>query len=173
MYWLKQSTTVTVKVGPYLDATDGVTEETALTPGIEVAKNGGAFAARSSGTAVSHDAEGYYDVELNATDTGTLGRLRLKSHDNTTHLPVWEDFMVVPAEVYNAIVAGAMSEPTAVPAWGSTDLGEALAWLMAFYRNKVTQTSAVQTLRDDADTSDIATASVSDDGTTTTRGEFS
>lgn len=106
MRYLRQSTTVTIQMGPFLDKTDGVTEETALTPGIEVSKAGAAFAARNSATAVSHDAEGWYRVELNATDTGTLGPLMVKAHDNATHLPVWHEFMVVPANYYDSIVAG-------------------------------------------------------------------
>lgn len=106
MRYLKQSTIVTVQVGPFLDATDGVTEETALTPGIEVSKAGAAFAARNSATAVAHDAEGWYRVELDATDTGTLGPLIVKAHDSATHLPVWHEFLVVPAHVYDGLVAG-------------------------------------------------------------------
>lgn len=104
--YLKQSTTITVKMGPFLDKTDGVTEETGLTPGVEVSKNGGAFAARNSATAVSHDAEGWYGVELNATDTGTLGRLQVKAQDAANHLPVWHEFMVVPANAYDSLVGG-------------------------------------------------------------------
>lgn len=106
MKLLKQSTTVTIKIGPFLDASDGVSEETALTPGIEVSKDGGAFAARNSATAVAHDAEGWYDVELDGTDTGTLGPLVVKAHDSATHLPVYERFMVVPAHVYDGLVPG-------------------------------------------------------------------
>ncbi len=104
--YLKQSTTITVKMGPFLDKTDGVTEETGLTPGVEVSKNGGAFAARNSATAVSHDAEGWYGVELNATDTGILGRLQVKAQDAANHLPVWHEFMVVPANAYDSLVGG-------------------------------------------------------------------
>lgn len=104
--WIKQSTTTTVKMGPFLDATDGVTEETALTPGVEVSKDGAAFAARNSATAVAHDAEGWYDVELDTTDTNTLGTLVVKAQDSATHLPVWHQFLVVPANVYDSLVAG-------------------------------------------------------------------
>lgn len=106
MSYLKQSTTVTVKVGPFLDATDGVTEETGLTPAIELSKAGGAFASRNSATAVSHDAEGWYGVELDSTDTATLGRLVLKAQDSANHLPVWHEFTVLPANVYDSVVAG-------------------------------------------------------------------
>lgn len=121
---LKQGTTVTVKVGPFLDKTDGVTEETALTPAIEISKNGGAFAARSSTTAVTHDSEGWYNVELNATDTDTVGRLVLKAHDAATHLPVWHEFMVVPANVYDSLVSGSDKLQIDVAEWlGTVPLG--------------------------------------------------
>lgn len=103
--WLKQSTTVNLKVGPFLNDTDGVTPETGLTPAAELSKNGAAFAARNSATAVSHDAEGWYAIELNATDTNTLGCLQLKSVEAGA-LPVWQDFMVVPANVYDSLIGG-------------------------------------------------------------------
>lgn len=112
--FLKQSTTVTIKLGPFLDPSDGVTEETALTPAVEVAKNGGAFAARNSATAVAHDAEGFYDVELDATDTGTLGVLVVKAHDAANHLPVWQTYLVLPAAVYDTLVAGTDQMPSQV-----------------------------------------------------------
>lgn len=104
MAWLKQSTAVTIRLGPALDKTDGVTEETALSPTVEVSKNHGAFAARNSVTAITHDSNGWYAVELNATDTGTLGPLIAKFDDAATHLPVWREFMVVPANVYDGLV---------------------------------------------------------------------
>lgn len=106
MSYLKQSTTVTILMGPFVDKTDGVSEETGLTPGIEVSKAGGSFASRNSATAVAHDAEGWYTVELDSTDTNTLGRLVVKAHDSANHLPVYATFTVIPANVYDAIVAG-------------------------------------------------------------------
>ncbi|MFQ5640831.1 MAG: hypothetical protein ACE5IR_22865 [bacterium] len=93
-------------MGPALDKTDGVTEEVALSPTVNLSKNGGVYAARNSATAIAHDADGHYRVELNATDTNTLGRLRAYFQDPATHLPVWEDFMVVPANVYDSLIAG-------------------------------------------------------------------
>jgi hypothetical protein len=107
MKLLKYATAVTERIGPFVDATDGVTPETGLAGnGVELSKNGGAFAARNSATATVHDAEGWYSVALDATDTGTLGRLTLKAQDATTHLPVWEHYMVLPAKVYDSLVAG-------------------------------------------------------------------
>lgn len=105
---LKQSTAVTVRIGPFLDKSDGVTEETGLAASLafEVSKNNGAFAARNSATAPVHDSDGWYSCELDTTDTGTLGTLIVKSHDAATYLPVWEKFVVMPANVYDSLVAG-------------------------------------------------------------------
>ena len=102
--FLKQSTTINVKLGPALDRTDGVTEETALSPTVELSKAGGTFAARNSATAIAHDSNGWYTVELNATDTNTVGPLIAKFDDSATHLPVWHVYTVLAANVYDSIV---------------------------------------------------------------------
>lgn len=65
-----------------------------------------------------------------------------------------------------------MTELSSVPGVTGTTL-EALQWLFLLARNKVTQTSTTQTLRNDADSSNVATSTHSDDGTTHTRGEWS
>ena len=51
------------------------------------------------------DSLGFYACKLDTTDTGTLGSLRVYCYVATA-LPVWQDFLVVPANVYNSIVAG-------------------------------------------------------------------
>lgn len=104
--FLKQSTSTTRKIGPFLDKSDGVTEETGLTPGVEISKAGAAFASKNDATATTHGSEGWYTCVLDATDTNTLGTLILKAHDNTTHLPVWHTFIVLPANIYDSFVAG-------------------------------------------------------------------
>lgn len=101
MQELKQSTTVTVNVGPFVDKDDGVVEETGLSPTVQISKNGGTFANRNSATSITHDADGWYKVELDATDTNTLGRLVLKVQDEATHLPVWKEFMIVSGNYYD------------------------------------------------------------------------
>lgn len=68
-------------------------------------------------------------------------------------------------------LVAAQSEPSAVPAANATPL-QKIAWLGALARNKITQTSTTQTLRNDADNANIATAAVSDDGTTFTKSEW-
>jgi len=105
--WLKQSTAVTIRIGPFLDRTDGVTEETGLSlaaTDVQISKNWGAFANKNSATAPTHDSDGWYTVALNTTDTATLGPLVVKVQDNTTHLPVRESFTVVPANTYDSLI---------------------------------------------------------------------
>lgn len=106
-FWLKQSTAVTEKIGPFLDSTDGNTAETGLTiaqADVRLSKNGGNFAQKTEATSCTHDELGYYGCPLDATDTGTLGRLKLVVHESGA-LAVWHDYMVVPANVWDALFA--------------------------------------------------------------------
>jgi hypothetical protein len=75
------------------------------------------------------------------------------------------------SDIASAVWARAGADPTTVPAVTAT-MAAKVDWLTALSRNKITQTSTVQSLRNDADAADIASAAVSDDGTTFTRGEF-
>lgn len=103
--WIKQSTSITEKIGPFLDDTDGFTPETALTitqPDIRLSKNGGAFAQKAAAQSLTHDEKGFYGLTLDATDTDTLGRLK-GNVDKTGALPVFFDFMVVPANVWESM----------------------------------------------------------------------
>lgn len=122
--FLKQNTAVTIRLGPHLDKTDGVTEEVGLaaTLSVQVSKNHGAFANRNSGTAITHDQNGWYGVELNATDTNTLGPVTVKTDDAATYLPVWREFMVVPANVYEAMVDGSDKLQVDVAQWGDVNV---------------------------------------------------
>jgi hypothetical protein len=103
--YLKQSTAVTVKIGKYVDETDGVTVEDGLTilqADVRVCKNGGNIAQKNDATACTHDEGGWYDCPLSTTDTNTLGLLKL---DATVAgaCPVWHNFMVVTANVYDTL----------------------------------------------------------------------
>jgi hypothetical protein len=107
---LKQSTAAILKIGPFVDSTDGVTPEDALTiaqANILLAKNGGSFSAKDhTATATYATAgEGWYTCALNATDCNTAGRMQI-SVQVTGAVPVWHDFMVYPANVYDSLVAG-------------------------------------------------------------------
>ena len=105
---LKQSTAATIKLGAFVDDTDGKTAETALSitqSDIRLSKNGGDFAQTNNATGATHDENGYYDIPLDSTDTGTLGRLRVAVSESGA-LPVWQDFLVVTANVYDSLVGG-------------------------------------------------------------------
>lgn len=108
MPWLRQSTAATVKLGPFVDETDGKTAETGLTisqADIRISKAGGAFAQSNNSAGATHDENGYYGVPLDTTDTNTLGRLKVCVSESGT-LPVWQEFVVLPAVVYDSLVAG-------------------------------------------------------------------
>jgi hypothetical protein len=76
------------------------------------------------------------------------------------------------SDIASAVWATPGVEPTTVVSPTGT-MKAKVDWLTALSRNKITQTGSVQSLRNDADSADIASAAVSDDGTTFTRGEFS
>jgi hypothetical protein len=75
------------------------------------------------------------------------------------------------SDIASAVWAQTRTEPTTVVSPTGT-MKTGMEWLVALSRNKITQTATVQSLRDDADSADIASAAVSDDGTTFVRGEF-
>ena len=106
--WLKQGTAVNVMMGPFVDSVDGNTVEGALSitqSDQRLSKNGGAFAQKNAAQTLAHDGFGWYAVALDATDTGTLGQLIVAIHEAGA-LPVWREFMVVPANVYDSMIAG-------------------------------------------------------------------
>lgn len=103
--FLRQSTSVTITLGGFVDDSDGKTAETALSLTVYVAKNGGVATARSSAGAISHDRDGDYRVPLDATDTGTGGLLRVSSAPAGA-LRVWRDYVVLPAQRYDSLIAG-------------------------------------------------------------------
>lgn len=105
---LKQSTAVTVMIGEFVDDTDGKTPEGGLTlnsSDIYLSKNGGAFAAKNHSGSATSDASliGWYSCPLNATDTTASGILQLAVHVSGA-LPVWNSWMVVPANVYDSMM---------------------------------------------------------------------
>lgn len=117
---LRQSTAKAISFGPFLDKADGVTLETGMvsaidheTTGIMLSKNGGALTVRAqvgsppAVIASTYDAYGNYIVTLSATDTNTVGTLRMQFSEAATCLPVWQDLQVVEEAVYDALFAAA------------------------------------------------------------------
>jgi Uncharacterized protein conserved in bacteria len=112
--FLKQNTSKVISFGPFVSPSDGVTLVITLvsaidhaSTGIMLSKSGGAKAVRhATVTASTYDAYGDYLVTLDTTDTNTLGSLRVSFAAAASCCPVWRDFMVVPANVYDALVGG-------------------------------------------------------------------
>lgn len=136
---LRQSTSIDLPIGPFVDSTDGVTAETALTltqPDIRLKKGAAAWAQKNAAQTLSHEENGFYEVTLDATDTNTLGPMRLAVFE-TGAAPVFEDFMVVTAEWYDAKYADT---------WLRTHPGNFNAATGAFYKKDGSTTQFTETI---------------------------
>jgi len=105
--FLRQSTAVDILIGPFLDEDDGKTAETGLTlsqADVKLSKNGQALAQKNDVTAATHDSDGYYNCELDATDTDTVGQLTVIVHESGA-LPVRHEYQVVAENVHEWHVA--------------------------------------------------------------------
>lgn len=122
--WLEQSQSVTIRLGPFLDEDDGKSAENSLTisqADVRLSKNHGAFAQKNDATSATNEENGWYQVPLNATDTGTLGPLTVAVHESGA-LPVWEHFMVVPSNVYDSLVGGTDTLNADVTQWNGSSV---------------------------------------------------
>src|SRR3990172_3327042 len=123
MQFLRTNTAVIVTVGPFYDATNGVTIETALTitnERITLTADTDAGSAptnildnitcATSGTAndlnyITGNDAGMMQLELAAADVNRVGRMFLSITDAANHVPVFHEFMVMPALVYDTFFA--------------------------------------------------------------------
>jgi hypothetical protein len=182
--WIKQSTASTVKLGPFLDDTDGKTPETGLTisqADIRLSKNGGNFAQSNNSAGATHNENGYYSVPLDTTDTNTLGTFRV-AVSKSGALPVWQDYMVVPANVWDSMFGAstlnvnvATLSSAAVdsilddPVEGSYTMRQLLRLMAAALFGKASGGgTATITFRDLGDSKDRITATVTSNGNRTT-----
>lgn len=105
--FLKQSTAVDVLLGPFVDKGDGDTEETLLTiedSDVQLSKNGQGAGDKNDDTTCAHDKKGFYNCELNDTDTNTVGQLTAFVHVSGA-LAVRMDYQVVEEAIYAALYA--------------------------------------------------------------------
>ncbi len=122
---LRQSTQIVVRVGPFMDATDGVTPETGITLGAadqaEVLKAAGAATVDISAAtwAAVTGASGWYDLTLTTSHTDTIGELVVVVQDASVCLPVFARFQIVEEAAYDAIYAASASPATTSGAVGS------------------------------------------------------
>lgn len=134
--FLRASTSATVRMGPFVSPSDGVTPYTSTPGTVYLSKAGGAFAARNDATSITHDRDGYHVVTLNATDTGTVGRLRAEvAGSSSNYLPVWEDFVVLDTSVYDVLFGTAPILTTTTDLSGVQVPSSAGAALKAAYSN--------------------------------------
>lgn len=130
MRFLKQSTEVIVQVGPFVDATDGVTAETALSPSstnVRLYKAGGTVAVDIYDATFTHIGLGMYRVTLTTSHTDTAGPMALVAQI-TGARPVVHEFNVFAASAYNAMISG-----SAIPANMTQIVGNATAAELMYY----------------------------------------
>ncbi len=126
MRFLRTNTAVIITVGPFYDKTDGVTIETALTitnERITLTADTDAGSAptnvldnipgATSTTAndlnyITGNDAGMMQLELAAADVNRLGRMFLSITDAANHVPVFHEFMVLPAAIYDWLVLGSI-----------------------------------------------------------------
>jgi|TARA_R100000501_G_C2610436_1_gene105178 hypothetical protein len=170
---LLADTAATVTIGPFVDQTDFYTPEVGLTKGgvdelVLYKHDASAVTDISSSTTFTHVAGGMYTVLLSTTDTNTEGRLTLYVRDDSICVPIAKEFMVVQVMDFGNT---ATTAPTAL-ATSTGTLRAKINWLFDYFFNKRTATSSTETHFSSAGSS-LGTATITDDGTTVTRGKFS
>lgn len=161
MIFLKQSTAKTLRIGPFVDEDDGKTAETGLTisqADIRLSKTGGDFAQTNDSSGATHDESGWYSLQLDATDTNTLGPLQLFVHESGA-LPVFVEFHVLPANIYDSWFSTdkqqvdlAEASGSGFTAGGSTTYDTLFKYLLALAAGNVYDSSGDMKVYDDDDT---------------------
>lgn len=107
--YLKQSTaSQEVPLGPFLDDTDGKTQETALTianTDVKLWISGATSLSSKNSGGATHMANGVYYAVLDATDTATLGPLVIFVHVAGA-LPIKVECLVLAANVFDSMIGG-------------------------------------------------------------------
>lgn len=121
MRFLRTNTAVRVTIGPAVDKADGFTTLDSLTvanltglitvdaddnDAVTVQTHFHPAASGSSNDMVSCGYGGMWDLELTQTQANVLGRMRLTIYDAAQILPIWEDFTVLAANVYDSLFGG-------------------------------------------------------------------
>lgn len=171
MQELRQSTVITFQLGPFVDSTDGDTAETALTitqSDVLLSKNGAAFAQKNDANAAPHDTVGWYRCQINATDTGTLGRLIVQVRESGA-LVVWREFQVIAQDVWDMKYLNGLSDISddilATTIEGSENWLEVMRYLLAFVGGKANGGgSSPVNFRDQADSKNRIAMTVDADG---------
>ncbi len=111
MLYLRQNTSATLSVGVFVDKTDGFTPEAGLTAGgvdeLGIWKHGAtALTNIAPYTVMTFRSGGTYTITLTGTDTNTVGHLVLVVRDDAVCRPIVQEYMVLPQNVFDSLVAG-------------------------------------------------------------------
>ena len=124
MIYLKQSTaSQEVLLGPFVDSTDGVTAETALSianTDIKIWVAGATTLANKNSGGATHISAGNYYAVLDATDTATLGSGAIIVQMSGA-LAVRVNFCTLAANVYDSIIGGGDILDVSVTQFGGTN----------------------------------------------------
>jgi hypothetical protein len=121
--FVKQSTaSQEVLLGPFVDATDGNTAETALTianTDIKLHKAGATTLANKNSGGATHISNGNYYAVLDSTDTDTLGSLVIVVQVSGA-LAVRHELVVLAANVYDSLIGSGDVLDVSVTQWTGT-----------------------------------------------------
>jgi hypothetical protein len=109
----KQSTALTVVVGPILDST-GAEYASAVIGDLSISKNGGTLTAMASAATLTYISNGMYTLVTTTGNMDTLGAVQVTCNKATYQMPKMER-NVVPASVYDAIVTNATNATGGLP----------------------------------------------------------
>lgn len=101
----RQSTALTLIVGPILDSA-GAEYAGAVIGDLSISKNGGTLTAMAAAATLAYIANGMYTLVTTTANADTLGAVQVTCNKATYQMPKMER-NVVPASVYDAIVANA------------------------------------------------------------------
>jgi hypothetical protein len=103
MIELRQSTAITIPVGPFVDTSGvAVTTLTLTQPDVRLRKFGSsAWAQKNAAQTLPHKENGWYDCDLDVTDTNTLGFMKIAVNE-TGALQAWQDCMVLTPAAFDA-----------------------------------------------------------------------
>lgn len=95
-----------IMFGPFLSTSDGVTVVTSAIAAADIQlekhNNTGTVSKNSGGA--TYVANGYYQATFDATDTNTVGRLKIMFNiTSQACLPVWKDMVVLTSTVFDAL----------------------------------------------------------------------
>jgi len=100
----KQSTALTLIAGPILDSA-GAEYTSAVIGDLSISKNGGTLTALAAAATLTHISNGQYTLVLTTGNTDTLGTIQNTCNKSTYQMRTLER-QIVPANVYDAVVAG-------------------------------------------------------------------